>query len=104
MVAQVYSDMKARHIQPTLVTYATLMLAHAFIPDPMSCQGILEELKKGGVELNVVLYTIVMRAWAKAGNWEMVKKTYNQMKEDKIEPSKFTMEVLRWGRHANDGI
>lgn len=104
MVAKVYSDMRARNIQPTLVTYSTLMLAHAFVPDPLSCQAILEELRKGGVQLNVVLYTITMRAWAKAGSWEMVKNTYNLMKQDNIEPSKATMEVLRWARSMNDSV
>lgn len=96
MVSQVYSDMVARHIQPSLVTYSTLMLAHAFVPDPESCMRILEELKRGGVELNAVMYTIVMRAWAKAGRWENVKSTYELMKQDNIQPTKLTMEVLRY--------
>ncbi|KAI9331391.1 hypothetical protein BD770DRAFT_423015 [Pilaira anomala] len=97
MVSQVYSDMVARHIQPSLVTYSTLMLAHAFVPDPESCMRILEELKRGGVELNAVIYTIVMRAWAKAGKWDNVKSTYELMKQDNIQPTKLTMEVLRYG-------
>lgn len=97
MVSQVYADMVARHIQPSLVTYSTLMLAHAYVPDPESCVRILGELKKGGVELNAVLYTIVMRAWAKAGKWEKVKSTYELMKQDNIQPTKLTMEVLRYG-------
>lgn len=98
MVSQVYTDMTARKIRPTIVTYATLMLAHAFVPDPESCNRILQELKKGGVELNAVPYTIVMRAWAKAGKWEQVKNTYELMKQDNIQPTKITMEVLRYGR------
>ncbi|KAG2205760.1 hypothetical protein INT47_003943 [Mucor saturninus] len=97
MVSQVYADMVARHIQPSLVTYSTLMLAHAYVPDPESCVRILNELKKGGVELNAVVYTIVMRAWAKAGKWEKVKSTYEMMKQDNIQPTKLTMEVLRYG-------
>lgn len=97
MVSQVYADMVARHIQPSLVTYSTLMLAHAYVPDPESCVRILNELKKGGVELNAVVYTIVMRAWAKAGKWEKVKSTYELMKADNIQPTKLTMEVLRYG-------
>ncbi|KAI9252783.1 hypothetical protein EDC94DRAFT_274228 [Helicostylum pulchrum] len=97
MVSQVYSDMVARNIQPSLVTYSTLMLAHAYVPDPESCVRILEELKRGGIELNAVLYTIVMRAWAKAGKWENVKSTYELMKQDNIQPTKLTMEVLRYG-------
>ncbi|KAI8985981.1 hypothetical protein BDB01DRAFT_842809 [Pilobolus umbonatus] len=98
MVNKVYHDMRARHIQPTLVTYATIMLAYAFIPDPEACSRILNELKAGGVELNAVIYTITMRAWAKAGRWENVKKTYEMMKENNIQPNKSTMEVLRWSR------
>lgn len=98
MVRQVFNDMTARNIKPTLVTYATLMLAHAFKPDPESCNRMLIELKKGGVELNAVLYTIVMRAWAKAGKWEQVKQTYESMKQDNIQPTKVTMEVLRYAR------
>lgn len=97
MVSQVFADMTTRHIQPSLVTYATLMLAHAYVPDPESCTRILEELKKGGIQLNAVLYTIVMRAWAKAGRWEKVKSTYELMKKDNIQPTKLTMEVLRYG-------
>ncbi|CAO3615018.1 unnamed protein product [Mucor hiemalis] len=103
MVSQVFNDMTARNIKPTLVTYATLMLAHAFKPDPESCNRMLQELKKGGVELNAVLYTIVMRAWAKAGKWEQVKETYETMKQDNIQPSKITMEVLRYARSITLG-
>jgi pentatricopeptide repeat protein len=98
MVGQVYADMTERNVQPSLVTYATLMLAHAYVPDPESCNRILNELKKSGLELNAVIYTIAMRAWAKAGRWEQVKSTYDLMKQDNIKPTKLTMEVLRYGR------
>ncbi|RCI03495.1 hypothetical protein CU098_005541 [Rhizopus stolonifer] len=102
MVSQVYKDMAEQHIQPTLVTYATLMLAHAYVPDPESCSRILNSLKSSGIKLNAVLYTIVMRAYAKAGRWEQVRQTYELMKQDKVEPTKLTMEVLRYGRHNAD--
>ncbi|KAI8875972.1 hypothetical protein K501DRAFT_289135 [Backusella circina FSU 941] len=96
MVTQVYSDMMARNIKPTLVTYATLMLAHAFVPNPEACNRIMDELKNGGVQLNSVLYTITMRAWAKAGRLDKVKATYEDMKANNIPAEKLTMEVLRW--------
>ncbi|CEP07318.1 hypothetical protein [Parasitella parasitica] len=98
MVSQVYADMVAQRIQPSLVTYATLMLAHAYVPDPESCQRILLELKNNKLELNAVIYTIMMRAWAKAGRWEKVKEVYDDMKNSGIQPTKLTMEVLRYGR------
>lgn len=98
MVSQVYADMMAQHIQPSLVTYATLMLAHAYIPDPESCQRILNELRDNRLELNAVIYTITMRAWAKAGRWEKVKSVYDDMKSQNIKPTKLTMEVLRYGK------
>ncbi|KAI9273037.1 hypothetical protein BDA99DRAFT_499861 [Phascolomyces articulosus] len=97
MVSQVYQDMRARHVKPTMVTYAILMLAHAYIPDPDSCVKILNELKHAGFKPNVVLYTIVMRAWAKAGRWDEMKKTYEDMRKANIEPNKSTMSVLQWG-------
>ncbi|KAI9496124.1 hypothetical protein BDB00DRAFT_810596 [Zychaea mexicana] len=97
MVSQVYQDMRARHVKPTMVTYAILMLAHSYIPDPDSCVRILTELRHAGFRPNVVLYTIVMRAWAKAGRWDEMKKTYADMKADNIEPNKSTMSVLQWG-------
>lgn len=104
MVSQVYQDMISRHIQPSLVTYATLMLAHAYVPDPEACQRIFTELKNNGIELNAVIYTIVMRAWAKAGRWGKVKDTYDLMKKDNIKPTKLTMEVLRYGRSRSNEI
>ena len=101
MVSQVYQDMRARRVKPTLVTYAILMLAHAYIPDPDSCVRILNELEHAGFKPNVVLYTIVMRAWAKAGRWDELKQTYADMKAANIEPSKSTMSVLQWGSEHN---
>ncbi|KAI7854038.1 hypothetical protein BDC45DRAFT_509654 [Circinella umbellata] len=101
MVSQVYQDMRARHVKPTMVTYAILMLTHAYIPDPDSCVRILNELKHAGFKPNVVLYTIVMRAWAKAGRWDEMKQTYADMKAANIEPSKSTMSVLQWGSEHN---
>lgn len=95
MVNRVYQDMISRQIQPTIVTFATLMLAHAFIPDPEACQRIFYELKNNGVRLNAVIYTILMKAWATAGRYDKVKDTYALMKNDKIQPTKSTMEVLR---------
>lgn len=104
MVSQVYADMMAQHIQPSLVTYATLMLAHAYVPDPESCQRILTELRNNRLELNAVIYTITMRAWAKAGRWEKVKSVYDDMKNHGIKPTKLTMEVLRYGRFRSGEI
>ncbi|KAG2220064.1 hypothetical protein INT45_007308 [Circinella minor] len=101
MVSQVYQDMRVRHVKPTMVTYAILMLTHAYIPDPDSCVRILNELKHAGFKPNVVLYTIVMRAWAKAGRWDEMKQTYADMKAANIEPSKSTMSVLQWGSEHN---
>ncbi|KAI8367640.1 uncharacterized protein BYT42DRAFT_586958 [Radiomyces spectabilis] len=100
MVSQVYQDMVQRSVKPTLVTYSVLMLAHAFVPDPEACARILDELKRNGIEVNVVLYTIVMRAWAKSGRWDQVRQVYEEMKQANIEPSKRTMEVLRWGQRS----
>lgn len=97
MVSQVYQDMMARGIKPTIVTYGILMLAHAYIPDPHSCNKILQEIKAAGLAPNAVLYTIVMRAWAKAGKWEETKKTYEEMKAANIQPTKLTMSALHWG-------
>ncbi|KAI8340748.1 hypothetical protein BC941DRAFT_418086 [Chlamydoabsidia padenii] len=98
MVSQVYQDMMARNIKPTLVTFGTLMLAHAFVPDPHACENMLKELKSHGIKVNVALYTILMRAWAKAKQWEQVKRVYDEMKADNIQPNKMTMEVLRWAK------
>lgn len=98
MVVRVYNDMVSRGIKPTIVTYAVLMLAHAYIPDPDSCCKILQELKKGGFEPNVVHYTIVMRAWAKAGRWDKMKQTYEELKAANLQPNKMTMAVLQWGQ------
>ncbi|CAO3597037.1 unnamed protein product [Absidia cylindrospora] len=98
MVSQVYQDMIQRKIKPTLVTFATLMLAHAYVPDPHACENILKELQSHGIKVNVALYTIVMRAWAKAKNWDQVKRVYDEMKSENIEPNKMTMEVLRWAK------
>ncbi|ORZ19683.1 hypothetical protein BCR42DRAFT_410266 [Absidia repens] len=98
MVSQVYQDMLQRKIKPTLVTFATLMLAHAFVPDPHACENILKELQSHDIKVNVALYTIVMRAWAKAKNWDQVKRVYDEMKSENIEPNKMTMEVLRWAK------
>ncbi|KAL0073237.1 hypothetical protein F4703DRAFT_1899048 [Phycomyces blakesleeanus] len=99
MVSQVYQDMIARQVKPTVVTYAVLMLAHSFVPDPYSCVHILNEMKHAKLEVNAVLYTIVMRAWAKLGRWDQVQETYETMKGDNIQPTKLTLEVLRWGRN-----
>jgi pentatricopeptide repeat protein len=98
MVSQVYQDMIARKVKPTVVTFGTLMLAHAFVPDPQACENMLKELKTHGVKVNVALYTILMRAWAKAKQWEQVKRVYDDMKAAQIQPNKMTMEVLRWAK------
>ncbi|KAI7907897.1 uncharacterized protein BX663DRAFT_492329 [Cokeromyces recurvatus] len=101
MVSQVYEDMTAQKIQPTLVTYATLMLAHAYVPDPETCNRILEELRNSNIELNAIIYTIVMRAWAKSGRWKRVEDTYALMQQDNIKPTELTMEVLKYSKLRN---
>ncbi|KAI9310678.1 hypothetical protein BX666DRAFT_2003732 [Dichotomocladium elegans] len=98
MVSQVYQDMIARGVKPTLMTYGILMLAHAYIPDPHSCRKILNEIKTAGLKPNAVLYTILMRAWAKTGRWDEMKRIYQEMKTERIQPTKLTMSVLQWGR------
>ncbi|KAI9300450.1 hypothetical protein BJ944DRAFT_170793 [Cunninghamella echinulata] len=104
MVSQVYHDMMARHVKPTVVTYSILMLAHAFVPDPPACEKILMELKKHHLEVNTALYTIVMRAWAKAKRWDQVTRVYDEMKTNNIEPNKMTVEVLRWAKEKNSMV
>ncbi|ORZ14758.1 hypothetical protein BCR42DRAFT_452490 [Absidia repens] len=99
MVTQIYKDMLTRQVKPTLVTFATLMLAHAFVPDPHACENMLKELQSHNIKANAALYTIVMRAWAKAKHWDQVKRVYDEMKLDKIQPNKMTLEVLRWAKN-----
>jgi pentatricopeptide repeat protein len=72
------------------------MLAHAFVPDPEMCTRIHQELERtASLKPNVVTYTILLRAWAKVGNWEMVGKVYQEMRSNNIEPNKETLSVLR---------
>ncbi|KAI8082851.1 uncharacterized protein BX664DRAFT_339216 [Halteromyces radiatus] len=104
MVSQVYQDMIRQKIRPTLVTFSTLMLAHAFVPDPHACENMLKELQTHGIKINVTLYTIVMRAWAKAKQWDQVKRVYEEMKTENIQPNKVTMEVLRWAKQRHYGL
>lgn len=95
-VIGVYKDMLKLNVQPTIVTYGTLMLAHAFVPDPEMCTRIHQELERtASLKPNVVTYTILLRAWAKVGNWEMVGKVYQEMRSNNIEPNKETLSVLR---------
>jgi pentatricopeptide repeat protein len=95
-VISVYKDMLHHHVKPTIVTYGTLMLAHAFVPDPNMCTRIHQELERTtNLRPNVVTYTILLRAWAKVGNWDMVGKVYQEMRSKDIEPNKETLSVLR---------
>ncbi|KAI8067061.1 hypothetical protein BC940DRAFT_301213 [Gongronella butleri] len=98
MVAKVYDDMRQKRIQPTVATFSTLMLAHAFVPNPRACENILIQLKDRGMAPNVVMYTIVMRAWGKARQWTDVQRVYQDMKHAGIEPNKTTLQVLRWAK------
>ncbi|KAH8552594.1 hypothetical protein BGW37DRAFT_489550 [Umbelopsis sp. PMI_123] len=95
-VIAVYKDMLHHNVKPTIVTYGTLMLAHAFVPDPNMCARIHQELERTtSLKPNVVTYTILLRAWAKVGNWDMVGKVYQEMRSKNIEPNKETLSVLR---------
>ncbi|KAG2177546.1 hypothetical protein INT44_008058 [Umbelopsis vinacea] len=95
-VIDVYKDMLHHHVKPTIVTYGTLMLAHAFVPDPNMCTRIHQELERTThLKPNVVTYTILLRAWAKVGDWDMVGKVYQEMRSKDIEPNKETLSVLR---------
>lgn len=95
-VIGVYKDMLRHQVKPTIVTYGTLMLAHAFVPDPDMCTRIHHELERTTtLKPNVVTYTILLQAWAKVGNWDMVGKVYQEMRSNDIEPNKETLSVLR---------
>ncbi|CAM0138814.1 hypothetical protein VKS41_005972 [Umbelopsis sp. WA50703] len=95
-VIGVYNDMLKHQVKPTIVTYGTLMLAHAFVPDPETCTRIHKELERTTfLKPNVVTYTILLRAWAKVGNWDMVEQVYQEMRTRNIEPNKETLSVIR---------
>ncbi|ORX57594.1 hypothetical protein DM01DRAFT_1334190 [Hesseltinella vesiculosa] len=101
MVTQAYQDMLHQGIKPTSYTFNTLMLATAFEPNPESCEQMLQELISHNAPVNVASYTIVMRAWAKANQWPQVKRVYEEMKHQGIQPNKETLKVLRWAKERS---
>merc|ERR1719235_1863403 len=94
-VPQLLADMKMANISPDQVTYGTLVKGHCLSGSVDQAFEVLNEMRLGGKhQPDEILYNCLLDGCAKEHRLEDAMTLYEQMKQDNIVPSNFTLCTL----------
>ncbi|CAG8500676.1 13477_t:CDS:1 [Acaulospora morrowiae] len=94
--SQWFRRMVKSNVPPTLVTYTSLLVAWTIQVryDARIVDRIFEDIKRSGVNLDVVAYTAFIHAKAKTLNLVDAIRIYQEMLKNNIKPNVYTYTVL----------
>ncbi|KAK9767906.1 hypothetical protein K7432_001886 [Basidiobolus ranarum] len=97
-VLDIYQMMRQHQVSLDVRAYTTLI--HALTrtsADTQAYRVVLEEMEKEGLQPNVVTYSILIDAYAKAGDISEAHRLFNSMKDRGIMPDKIAYDILIQG-------
>ena len=68
--------MKERNLQPTHLTYSSLLLPLAKDKNISEISNLLDQMAKGGLKPNLLIYNSLIRGFLYSGDYESVKKVH----------------------------
>ncbi|CAG8480169.1 14924_t:CDS:1 [Acaulospora colombiana] len=94
--SQWFRRMVKSNVSPTLVTYTSLLVAWTIQVqyDERIVDRIFRDIKRSGIDLDVVAYTAFIHAKAKAFNFVEAIQIYQDMLKNNIKPNVYTYTVL----------
>lgn len=94
-------DLVRKGMTPDKFTFMCLLkLSAKKAQDLQEVDGLREQMKNFGIQLDVQMYTTLLDVYGKHKNLEKCKQVWQEMKEGGISPTEVTFEVLR--KHSMD--
>jgi len=94
-VFRLRSRMQERGVEPTQVTYGILLDACVSRNDLESAAAVFHEMVTKGCTMNTVLYTTLIKGFARAGRVDKAMEVYTHMREQsKVKPDTILFSVL----------
>ena len=93
-IEQMISRMESQGIEPDVVTWSTLMNAHAVKGDAAACERVMRDMQKAGQEPNVTTWSTLMNAHQKARSGFDVLRTFNEMHARRVMHNSHSLSTL----------
>merc|ERR1719262_1422663 len=94
-VPQLLKDMKNRNLVPNLITYGSILKGHCVKGDIRSAFEILDDMRKNtNLKPDEIMYNTLLDGCAQANLSEEGLKILQQMQQEGIRPSNYTLSIL----------
>eukprot|EP01118_Nematostelium_gracile_P012169 TRINITY_DN4406_c0_g1_i1.p1 TRINITY_DN4406_c0_g1~~TRINITY_DN4406_c0_g1_i1.p1 ORF type:complete len:282 (+),score=75.31 TRINITY_DN4406_c0_g1_i1:335-1180(+) len=93
-VRKLFASMKKFNMVPHTFAYNQLLSANIFSKDIKGCLDSFTEMDKAGVPADLNTYHTVLQACAEAMNAQLAEKIWRKMKQDGIEMTIETIEIM----------
>ncbi len=88
------SKVQLHRCRPDIHSYTTLMAAYVNVGDMKKAEGLMEKMRRAGVEPNVVTYGTLMLGYTIAKDSEAVLHTFEALRKANIQPNQTIYTLL----------
>ena len=89
-IQEIFDEMKANHIKPTIITYTTCIKAFDNAENYGKVQELFNEMKANHIQPTAVTYNTCIKAFDNAENYGKVQEIFDEMKANHIKPTDVT--------------
>merc|ERR1719316_1259561 len=101
--AEILGSMKEEFgIEPDRITYSTIVKGFCMMGHIDQAVAVMESARRTGFAADVIIYNTILDGCSTRDHFEMCDRLYNQMIEDGVKPTNFTLTVMfkRFGREG----
>jgi pentatricopeptide repeat protein len=101
--AEILGSMKEYFgIEPDRITYSTIVKGFCMMGHIDQAVAVMESARRTGFAADVIIYNTILDGCSTRDHFEMCDRLYNQMIEDGVKPTNFTLTVMikRFGREG----
>merc|ERR1719453_2503767 len=89
-----FARLQATGQQPDVVTYSTVMHAHANVGDIESAERLLQDMRSHGIEPNTITFNAMLDACAKARDTRRAERIFAEMQQSGCELSASSFNTM----------
>merc|ERR1719454_1116127 len=93
--ARIMQDMKRHRVEPTIVSYSTMLKGHCQSGDVELAFSILNQMRKQtSLKPDEIMYNSLIDGCAQHGLYNEGMQVFDEMMQDGVRPSNFTLSIL----------
>merc|ERR1719460_3193669 len=98
-----FARLQATGQQADVVTYSTVMHAHASVGDIESAERLLQDMRSHGIEPNTITFNAMLDACAKARDTRRAERMFTEMQQSgcELSPSSFNTMINAYAKSGD---